>query len=86
MTAQRATVKINRAKQALEKRLSPLDGFVGTGVTSLPSGEPAILVLVAASQCAAVRECAVLTEAPRRWQGIPVRTEVVGVPRKLRRG
>jgi hypothetical protein len=86
MSARRSTAKINRAKQTLEKRLLPFSGFLGTGLTALPSGEPAILVLVNSAECAAVKECAALTEAPRTWEGIPVRTEVVGAPRKLKRG
>ena len=84
MSPRASSSKVQRAKQALEKRLSSVGGFVGTGLTELPSGEPAILVLVTAADCAAAKECAALMEAPRTWQGIPVRTEVIGVPRRLK--
>jgi hypothetical protein len=83
-----ASTKLQRARAALEKRLAPLRGFVGTGVTSLPSGEPAILVLVTTSRSPADKECAALTagaeavDAPRTWHGVPVLTEAVGAPRR----
>jgi hypothetical protein len=82
MTA-RTPAKVHKAKHALEQRLGPLAGFVGTGITALPSGEPAILVLVTRADSPARDACAALIGAAQTWRGVPVRTDIVGEPRKL---
>jgi hypothetical protein len=52
-------------------------GFVGAGIGKGASGTYEIVVLVQAP------DSPVLRKVPESWSGFAVRTEVVGVPRKL---
>lgn len=70
-------VNLQRAKAALAKRLADQPGFVGIGISRNEAGQYEIIVMVV-EQTSAVR-----TKVPSRWQGIPVRTQVGGVPRKF---
>lgn len=69
--------QVQKAKQSLVKRLVAEPGFVGAGVSTGVSGEFVIIVLVEESTSP------VLAKVPKEWQGIPVRTEVGGTPRKF---
>lgn len=79
--AQRKTTaelaRVQKAKQALVKKLVAEPGFVGAGVSAGISGEFEIVVLVEKSTSP------VLAKVPQDWQGVPVRAEVSGPPRKF---
>lgn len=70
-------VNLQRAKEALVKRLADQPGFVGAGVSQNAAGQYEIVVMIVE------QTSAVMTKVPARWQGIPVRTQVSGVPRKF---
>lgn len=70
-------VKAQRAKEALVKRLADQPGFVGVGISQNAAGQYEIVVMVVE------QTSPVMTKVPQRWQGIPVRTQVGGVPRKF---
>ena len=70
-------VRAQRAKEALVKRLADQPGFVGVGISQNPAGQFEIVVMVVE------QTSPVLAKVPPRWQGIPVRTQVGGVPRKF---
>lgn len=74
---ERAPSRIVRAKQALIKKLSAEPGFVGAGVSTGISGDFEIVVLVMEDGSP------VVAKVPGEWQGIPVRVQVGGVPRKF---
>lgn len=75
--AERLPARAQRAKRRLVKLLAGEPGFVGAGISAGTSGECEITVLVvdAASP--------VVAKIPTDWEGIPVRTKVGGIPRKL---
>jgi hypothetical protein len=75
--AERLPVKVQRAKQALVRRLATVPGFVGAGVAKRRSGRYEIVVLMV-DQTSPVR-----TKVPETVQGIRVRTQVSGVPKKF---
>ena len=77
MKAGRPPARVQKAKRTLARRLASEPGFVGVGVTTGGSGNYEIVVLVAN------RASALLTKVPPRWEGIPVRTQVSGIPRKF---
>lgn len=75
--ADRPPARIQRAKRSLVKRLSGKAGFVGAGVSLSPSGYYELVVVV-------VEEASpILADVPREWEGIPVRTQIGGTPRKF---
>ncbi len=75
--AERLPVKVQRAKQTLVRRLATVPGFVGAGIAKRPSGQYEIVVMVV-DQTSPVR-----AKVPDTLQGIRVRTQVSGVPRKF---
>ncbi len=77
MMAARPPARVQKAKRALERRLASEPGFVGAGVTTGGSGGYEIVVLVVE------HTSPVLTKVPPQWDGIPVRTQVSGVPKKF---
>lgn len=70
-------VRLQRAKDALVKRLMDEPGFVGAGISMSATGEYEIVVMVVETTSPA------LAKVPQRWQGIPVRAQIGGVPRKF---
>ncbi len=68
---------VQRAKNALVKHLAEEPGFVGVGISMSTPGQYEIVVMVVE------HTSPVLAKVPPRWQGIPVRTQVGGVPRKF---
>ena len=75
--AKRAPSQVERAKRAVIQMLAGEAGFVGAGVSKNASGQVEILVLVTDDQSP------VLSKVPSEWEGIPVRTQIGGVPKKL---
>lgn len=75
--AERPSSRIQRAKETLVKLLAAEPGFVGAGVSLRMSGEYEIVVLVNDA------DSAVLAKVPSEWEGIPVRTQVGGIPKKF---
>ena len=69
--------RVHTAKLALERRLSSEDGFVGAGLSRTEAGDDEIVVLVRDAESAAA------ANTPGECDGVPVRTQVVGAPRKL---
>ncbi len=70
--------RLQKAKRSLTKKLAGAQGFVGAGVTTDASGGYEFVVLVVH------RTSPVLLQVPAEWEGVPVRTEVSGAPRKFR--
>jgi hypothetical protein len=66
-----------KAKRSLVKELSGKPGFVGAGVAQASAGHYEIVVMVVA------KTATVLAEVPGQWEGVPVRTEVGGAPKKF---
>lgn len=75
--AERPPARVQRAKRALVKQLADEPGFVGAGISMRAPGQYEIVVMVGG------HTSSVLAKVPRSWQGIPVRTQVSGVPRKF---
>ena len=75
--AARLPDKVQRAKEALVRVLSAEKGFVGAGITKRGSGRYEIVVMVVESASP------VRAKVPHTWQGVPVRLQVSGVPRKF---
>lgn len=75
---ERKSARARKAKAAVVNRLSAEDGFVGAGLSRTESGDDEIVVMVRDAGSPAA------TNAPCECEGIPVRTEVVGQPRKHR--
>jgi hypothetical protein len=75
--AKRSSSQAERAKRALIKLLLDEPGFVGAGISIGVSGHYEIVILVKDEKSP------VLRKAPREWEGIPVRTQIAGVPKKL---
>jgi hypothetical protein len=73
------SLQITKAKRELAKQLRNERGFVGAGVASDESGQPAIVVFVEQ------RESPVLKHVPSTWKGYAVRAEISGRPRKFGR-
>ena len=59
------------------KLLSAEPGFIGAGVSAGITGQYEIIVLVEDAKSP------VLAKVPSEWEGIPVKTEIAGVPRKF---
>ena len=75
--AYRPPARVQKAKRSLVKELSGRPGFVGAGVSVRSSGHYEIVVMVIE------KPSAILADVPREWEGIPVRTQVGGVPKKF---
>lgn len=69
--------RVEKAKRRLVKQLAAEPGFVGVGVAVGMAGQYEILVLVTDATSP------VLAKVPSEWEGIPVRTEVGGIPKKF---
>ncbi len=76
-TVGRPSSRVEKAKQRLVKRLAHEPGFVGAGVSTDQSGQEEIVVLVTDAKSPLMRK------VPIEWEGIPVRTEVGGTPKKF---
>ena len=74
---ERPPASVRLARASLAKRLQREEGYVGAGLSAGDDGRYEILVLVEHANCAASRK------APSEWQGVRVRVEVSGVPRRL---
>ncbi len=70
--------RIRKAKRSLAKRLAGTRGFVGAGVSVDASGRVVFVVMVVD------RTSPALSQVPSEWEGVPVRTEISGAPRKSR--
>ena len=77
IVADRASSQAQRAKVTLGKLLAAEPGFVGVGLSAGTAGQYEIIVLVMDA------ESPVLTKVPSQWEGMPVRTQVGGRPRKF---
>ena len=75
--AARTSAQVEKAKRKLIKLLASEPGFVGAGISRGASGQYEIIVLVKEASSP------VLDKTPSEWEGIPVRTQIGGVPRKL---
>lgn len=75
--AERPPARVERARRTLLRRLSGKPGFVGAGVARGPSGDYEIVVIVVE------KASPVLADVPQTCEGIPVRTQVGGTPRKF---
>jgi hypothetical protein len=75
--AARLPDKVQRAKETLVRALAAEKGFVGAGVAKRGSGRYEIVVMVV-ELASPVR-----SKVPHIWQGVPVRMQVSGVPRKF---
>lgn len=69
--------RVQKARQALVRLLSDEPGFVGAGVSVGISGQYEIIVLVEDAKSP------VLAKVPSEWEGVLVRREIGGVPRKF---
>lgn len=74
---ERSSSQVQKAKERLVKLLAAEPGFVGAGISTGMSGQYEIIVLVADETSP------VLAKMPVEWEGIPVRTKISGVPKKL---
>ncbi len=74
---ERLPARVRQAKRTLAERLAAEPGFVGAGISTGRSGGYEIVVLVSDAACPA------LAKVPDQWEGIPVRAEVSGTPRKF---
>jgi hypothetical protein len=68
--------RIRQAKSALGKLLAAEVGFVGVGLTAGTQGGYEIVVMVMEANSP------VLAKVPAEWEGIPVRAQVGGIPKK----
>ena len=68
--------RVRQAKSALGKLLATEAGFVGVGVAAGTKGGYEIVVMVMEANSP------VLAKVPTEWEGIPVRAQVGGIPRK----
>jgi len=75
--ADRPPARVQKAKRSLVKELSGKPGFVGAGVSVRSSGHYELVVMVVE------KTSAILVHVPREWEGIPVRTQIGGAPRKF---
>jgi hypothetical protein len=73
---QSVSPELQKAKRGLAKYLREEHGFVGVGLSLGSVGGPEIVVFVADAASP------VLAKVPTEWQGLAVRTEVSGLPRK----
>ncbi len=69
--------RIRQAKTALGKLLATEVGFVGVGVAAGAKGSYEIVVMVMEANSP------VLAKVPTEWEGIPVRAQVGGIPKKM---
>ena len=75
--AERTSSQVEKAKRKLVKLLAGEPGFVGAGISMGASGQYEIVVLVKEASSP------VVDKAPSEGEGIPVRTQVGGAPRKF---
>lgn len=75
--ADRPPSRIQKAKRSLVRELSGKPGFVGAGVSLGSSGNYEIVVMVME------KTSTILADVPGEWEGIPVRTQVGGAPKKF---
>jgi hypothetical protein len=75
--AARLPTKVQQAKEALVRALAAEPGFVGAGISKSRSGRYEIVVMVVELSSP------LRAKVPQRWQGVPVRMQVSGVPRKF---
>ncbi len=75
--ADRPPARVLKAKRTLVKQLSGKPGFVGAGVSVSASGQFELVVMVVE------KTSPILSDVPREWEGIPVRTKIGGAPRKF---
>lgn len=75
--AERTSSQVERAKRKLVKLLEGEPGFVGAGISMGTSGQYEIVVLVKDASSPVVEK------APSEWEGILVRTQVGGIPKKF---
>ena len=73
----RPSARVENAKRRLAKRLAAEPGFVGVGVSVGMAGQYEMIVLVTDATSP------VVAKVPSEWEGIPVRTEVGGIPKKF---
>jgi len=73
---QASSSELQKAKRGLAKFLKEEHGFVGVGLSLGSTGQQEIVVFVAEETSP------VLAKVPTEWQGLAVRTEVSGFPRK----
>jgi hypothetical protein len=74
---QSSSSEFQKAKRGLAKFLREEHGFVGVGLSLGSAGQKEIVVFVAEATSP------VLAKVPTEWQGLAVRTEVSGFPRKF---
>jgi hypothetical protein len=72
-----SSARARKARTALERQLSADDGFIGAGLSRTESGDDEIVVLVRDAESTAA------ANAPGEYDGVPVRTEIVGRARKF---
>jgi len=68
--------RIRQAKTTLGKLLATEIGFVGVGLAAGTKGRYEIVVMVMEANSP------VLAKVPTEWEGIPVRAQVGGIPKK----
>lgn len=71
-----APSQVRQAKTALGKLLATEVGFVGVGLAAGTKGRYEIVVMVMEANSP------VLAKVPTEWEGIPVRAQVGGIPKK----
>lgn len=69
--------RLEKAKRMVVALLKDEPGFVGAGISMGTSGQYEIIVLVKDESSPVVEK------APRECEGIPVRTQISGAPRKF---
>jgi len=75
--AEPTSAPVEKAKRKLVKLLKGEPGFVGAGVALGATGQYEIIVLVKDATSP------VVSKTPSEWEGIPVRTQIGGAPKKL---
>lgn len=75
--ADRPPARVLKAKRTLVKQLSGKPGFVGAGVAQADEGHYEIVVMIVE------KAHALFADVPAEWEGVPVRTQVSGAPRKF---
>lgn len=73
----RPPARVQRAKRSLVKELSGKPGFVGAGVSVASSGHYEIVVMIVE------KASPLVDQVPSEWEGVPVRTQIGGAPRKF---
>jgi len=68
--------RIRQAKASLGKLLATEAGFVGVGLAAGTKGRYEFVVMVMEA------DSPVLAKVPTEWEGIPVRAQIGGIPKK----